>query len=98
MKNALKVVFGCLALLWALRSAILLPSALSHAQTAYGKGAAFGLVIALAVSAILGVILFRSAFRKPERTRGIADNPEIAHHRRPGRKPEEEDHGRGSQT
>jgi hypothetical protein len=74
MKKMLKIVVGCLTLLWAVRSLIRLPTALTHAQTAAGAGEVAGLALALFLSAALTIVLFRSAFRKPdeltERLRG----------------------------
>lgn len=64
MIKILKIVFGCLAFLWGLRSLILLPGALSHAQTAYSIGVVAGLIAAVITAAALTVLLFRSAFRK----------------------------------
>jgi hypothetical protein len=64
MTRTLKIVFGCLAFLWALRSLIRLPGALSLAGTAYGNGALAGLILALVTSVALSVVLLRSAFRK----------------------------------
>jgi len=67
MGKTLKIIAGCLASLWAIRSLLLIPSAFANLNSSFAAGNAAGVASAFLVSTVAAVLLLRSAFRKPKR-------------------------------